>query len=147
MLYSRPRLGSLTLDLNPSTFRKAAIGLVSVTMMGASALASFPAAAQQLASSYSGSPACSGYVNDGPSLAQCEANQLDVRLKNAKARGAAADGQRSCTQDLMSWAKSDPAKQPLRVKIVNEIRGGKSFDQIDSCLVLERAVKRELNNG
>jgi hypothetical protein len=99
MLYSRPRLGSLTQDLKTSTFRKAAIGLATVTMMGASALASFPAAAQQLASSYGGSPACSKYVNDGPSLAQCEANQLDVRLKNAKARGAAADTRGAAADD------------------------------------------------
>ena len=50
MLYYRPRLGSLALDLNSSTFRKAAIGLATVAMMGASAVASSPAAAQQQAS-------------------------------------------------------------------------------------------------
>lgn len=118
-------------------------------------LASFPAVAQTVRAPgkdvRAGVTECiakhGGYTN---AAVDCAGKALDGSIKNniqrskdAKLEGASAAAHAACTKSLMEWAQSDTARQPIRIKIVNGIRGDKPFTEIDTCKLLKEAQRLE----
>lgn len=139
------------MSLNPfRSYGSRSAALATAAVIGASILAYGTAAAQTVGAPVKGVQTCEQKHGHTQAGVNCEIRELKGRIDQnrkdsaeAKAIAAAAKAHRECTESLMSWAGSDVARKPFRIKIVNDIRGNKQFADIDTCLLLNQAKQRE----
>jgi hypothetical protein len=138
-----------SLSLGASITRRSALATAAV--IGASILGYGTAAAQTVSAPVKGVTTCEQKHGATDAGVRCAIKEWDRRIEGNIKRGNAADAHRVCTESLMSWAQSEPTRQPFRIKIVNDIRGDKPFAEIDTCALLNQAKQREqqsrLDNG
>jgi hypothetical protein len=140
MVYSDLRLGSLSLELTPSTFRKTAIGLTAAAVLGFSAVGFSHSA---MAAEGTGSPACAS-IKDATAGAKCEISE-SIRRTNANIQrgaeaeriGSAAAKRTECTENLTSWARGNNT----RIEAVRVILNGRSIKEVDTCDVWQRVQR------